>query len=246
MELHYQRVLFEELCAEDGLAVLAPGLGLRFLLARLLRRYCDPAHFVVVVNATAEEEDFLVSQLALDDVSPLPAVVNNEVPVADRCERKTREPKRKWKQKAGEEARAERERGSGRGRKETAWKRKYASRSPSGIGSASGKRKRKRKAKLETQAESESGHGRGSEIQKERWNSVRIARPSHLCVFLRPRACFLTLPSLFDRASIHCRVAVYASGGVVFVTSRIMVVDILSHRFPTSSITGIIVCHAER
>ena len=86
MALHFQRLLQTQLNDEDALTVLAPGLGLRFLLADLLRRYCDPAHFVVVVNATAEEEDFLVRHLALEDVQPLPLVINNEVAVADRSE----------------------------------------------------------------------------------------------------------------------------------------------------------------
>ena len=150
----------------DALTVLAPGLGLRFLLADLLRRYCDPAHFVVVVNATAEEEDFLVRHLALEDVQPLPLVINNEVAVADRSET-TRE------QNGRAPARASR-------------------------------------ADLE--------HG-----------ALATARAAPPAPFPRPHS-----------------VTVYANGGVVFVTSRILVVDMLTNRFPTSSLTGLIVCHAER
>jgi len=84
MDLHYQRALLAEMREEDALVVLAPGLGLRFLLANLLRQYCDPEHFVVVLNASADEEEFLISTLALEDVKPLPVVVNNEVSIADR------------------------------------------------------------------------------------------------------------------------------------------------------------------
>ena len=160
MALHFQRLLQTQLNDEDALTVLAPGLGLRFLLADLLRRYCDPAHFVVVVNATAEEEDFLVRHLALEDVQPLPLVINNEVAVADRSET-TRE------QNGRAPARASR-------------------------------------ADLE--------HGALA--------TARAAPPP---------------PP-----------PVYANGGVVFVTSRILVVDMLTNRFPTSSLTGLIVCHAER
>jgi len=84
MDLHYQRALLAEMREEDALVVLAPGLGLRFLLANLLRQYCDPEHFVVVLNASADEEEHLISTLALEDVKPLPVVVNNEVSIADR------------------------------------------------------------------------------------------------------------------------------------------------------------------
>nr|WJN24994.1 single-stranded DNA endonuclease [Tranzscheliella williamsii] len=42
------------------------------------------------------------------------------------------------------------------------------------------------------------------------------------------------------------RSEIYLSGGIMSVTSRILVVDMLSKRIPTSLITGLIVLHAER
>ncbi|KAJ9098668.1 hypothetical protein QFC21_004316 [Naganishia friedmannii] len=42
------------------------------------------------------------------------------------------------------------------------------------------------------------------------------------------------------------RKSLYESGGLISVTSRILVVDMLTHNIPTNLITGIIVLHAER
>lgn len=40
------------------------------------------------------------------------------------------------------------------------------------------------------------------------------------------------------------REKIYLQGGVLFVSSRILVVDFLKHRIPTPQITGILVCRA--
>ena len=39
---------------------------------------------------------------------------------------------------------------------------------------------------------------------------------------------------------------IYSAGGILSVTSRILIVDMLSNTVPTESITGIVVLHAER
>lgn len=41
-----------------------------------------------------------------------------------------------------------------------------------------------------------------------------------------------------------CREKIYLQGGVLFVSPRILVVDLLKHRIPTAQITGILVCRA--
>lgn len=40
------------------------------------------------------------------------------------------------------------------------------------------------------------------------------------------------------------REKLYLQGGVLFVSSRILVVDLLKHRIPTPQITGFLVCRA--
>lgn len=43
---------------------------------------------------------------------------------------------------------------------------------------------------------------------------------------------------------LFCREKIYLQGGVLFVSSRILVVDLLKHRIPTPQITGFLVCRA--
>jgi DNA excision repair protein ERCC-4 len=47
----------------DALLILARGLGLRTVIASILRLYDGPSHLIVVVNATAEEEKGLGEEL---------------------------------------------------------------------------------------------------------------------------------------------------------------------------------------
>lgn len=42
MPLPYIRQIIEEACGSDGLHIIARGLGLQQILARLLRAFCDP------------------------------------------------------------------------------------------------------------------------------------------------------------------------------------------------------------
>jgi len=44
----------------------------------------------------------------------------------------------------------------------------------------------------------------------------------------------------------HCRESVYLSGGVLFVTSRILVVDMLTKKLPIHLVTGIVVYRAHK
>lgn len=49
-----------------------------------------------------------------------------------------------------------------------------------------------------------------------------------------------------DKASVSMREKIYADGGVVSVTSRILVVDLLSKLLDPETVTGLVVLHAER
>lgn len=42
----------------------------------------------------------------------------------------------------------------------------------------------------------------------------------------------------------HQRLSLYSSGGIFFITTRILIVDLLTHRLPTSSVEGIILLNA--
>ena len=58
------------------------------------------------------------------------------------------------------------------------------------------------------------------------------------------QSCLLYLPDLCNSLSV--RKEIYLQGGVLFVTSRIVVVDMLTDRIPVDKISGIIVTHAHK
>ena len=63
--LPYQRTVLQQVTERDGLLILARGLGLQLLVARLLKVYEDAANLVLVINATPEEERGLGEELGM-------------------------------------------------------------------------------------------------------------------------------------------------------------------------------------
>lgn len=63
--------------------------------------------------------------------------------------------------------------------------------------------------------------------------------------------CLLPTTSVIDLSLLHLMVAyaarqdLYKSGGILSVTSRILVVDLLHKRMPIELITGLVILHAE-
>lgn len=49
-----------------------------------------------------------------------------------------------------------------------------------------------------------------------------------------------------ERASVSMRERIYAEGGILSVTSRILVVDLLSKLLDPEKITGMVVLHADK
>lgn len=79
------RKIFTDLINDDGLVVLAKGLGIRVLLCRFIKFYADVPNLVFVINCTNEVE-ILHDILHRDGVpiNRLPPVVTSSVSVADR------------------------------------------------------------------------------------------------------------------------------------------------------------------
>ncbi|XP_052256550.1 DNA repair endonuclease XPF-like [Dreissena polymorpha] len=76
--LEYEQQIFLDAFHEDGLLVMAKGLGIERIFLSFLKVYCDPANLVLVLNTTNLEEDFYIEQLERENVSPLPKSINNE------------------------------------------------------------------------------------------------------------------------------------------------------------------------
>ncbi|KAL3214080.1 hypothetical protein MRX96_035006 [Rhipicephalus microplus] len=61
--LEFETQMFLDLHNEDGLVIVAKGLGIERLLLSLIKVHNDPGSLVLILGTTAEEEEFFISQL---------------------------------------------------------------------------------------------------------------------------------------------------------------------------------------
>ncbi|KAL1843923.1 hypothetical protein VTJ49DRAFT_6866 [Mycothermus thermophilus] len=83
----------------------------------------------------------------------------------------------------------------------------------------------------------------GADDRENAWIGEALAE--HAAISLTPRARGLTLVNT-DYTSVGSREKMYADGGIFSITSRILVVDMLTGLLNPESITGMIVLHADR
>ncbi|XP_066301514.1 DNA repair endonuclease XPF-like [Branchiostoma lanceolatum] len=82
--LQYENEIFLDALHEDGLTITAKGLGADRVLLNYLQLYCDASNLVIVINTTQQEEEYLIEELSVAGVSPLPKSVTNEYSITDR------------------------------------------------------------------------------------------------------------------------------------------------------------------
>lgn len=82
--LDYEKQIFLDCFHEDGLLVMAKGLGLERILLNFLRIYCDPGQLVLVLNTNSDEEEYFIDELRHLKTASLPKVINNEVATTER------------------------------------------------------------------------------------------------------------------------------------------------------------------
>ena len=83
----------------------------------------------------------------------------------------------------------------------------------------------------------------GAEERENDWIGEALAE--HYAVSRSPLARGLKIITT-DKATVPMREKIYAEGGVVSVTSRILVVDLLSKLLDPETVTGLVVLHAEK
>lgn len=84
-ELEYENQAFVEQLSNDGLTIMARGLGVEKVFLRFMRLYCDPQNLVLVVNTTNAEEGYFLEELhSGEQVQQLPTLITNEVNVKQR------------------------------------------------------------------------------------------------------------------------------------------------------------------
>ncbi|EEC02787.1 DNA repair endonuclease xp-f / mei-9 / rad1, putative [Ixodes scapularis] len=82
--LEFETQLFLDLHNEDGLVILAKGLGIERLLLSLIKVHNDPGNLVLVLGTTSQEEEFFISRLEADNVNPLPKSITADCSTKDR------------------------------------------------------------------------------------------------------------------------------------------------------------------
>ncbi|KAI0475917.1 DNA repair endonuclease XPF [Xylariaceae sp. FL0804] len=83
----------------------------------------------------------------------------------------------------------------------------------------------------------------GAEDRENAWIGEALAE--HAAVSMSPRARGLTVVNT-DFTSVAAREKMYAKGGIYSITSRILVVDLLTGLLRPDSITGVVLLHAEK
>ncbi|KAL2269488.1 hypothetical protein VTJ83DRAFT_1672 [Remersonia thermophila] len=83
----------------------------------------------------------------------------------------------------------------------------------------------------------------GADDRENAWIGEALAE--HAAISMTPRARGLTLVNT-ESASVGAREKLYAAGGIFSITSRILVVDMLTGMLNPESVTGMIVLHADR
>ncbi|KAK6192721.1 hypothetical protein SNE40_004145 [Patella caerulea] len=77
--LEYEKQIFLDAFHEDGLTILARGLGIQRIFMNFLKVYSDQGSLVLVLNTSSSDEDYFLEQLEAECVKPLPKVITNEM-----------------------------------------------------------------------------------------------------------------------------------------------------------------------
>ncbi|KAI8302461.1 DNA repair protein [Colletotrichum sp. SAR11_59] len=83
----------------------------------------------------------------------------------------------------------------------------------------------------------------GAEDRENNWIGEALAE--HAAISMSPNARGLTVVNT-DFTSVGAREKMYARGGIFSITSRILVVDLLTNLLDTEKVTGLVVLHADR
>uniref|UniRef100_A0A8C5GG57 DNA repair endonuclease XPF n=1 Tax=Gouania willdenowi TaxID=441366 RepID=A0A8C5GG57_GOUWI len=82
--LDFETEMFLSLLGCDGLLVVAEGMGLDRILLQFLRVYSEPGSLVLLLNATAPEQEYFTEQLRVEGVTHLPRTVTSDIQSTER------------------------------------------------------------------------------------------------------------------------------------------------------------------
>ncbi|RUS69234.1 hypothetical protein EGW08_023005, partial [Elysia chlorotica] len=84
MMLDFENQIFLDLFHEDGLLIMARGLGISRLFGEFLKVYCDPASLVLVLNTTPADEAYFSDTIEKNGIAHPPKIVTNEISTTER------------------------------------------------------------------------------------------------------------------------------------------------------------------
>ena len=61
--LEYENQLFMDMFNNDGLLIMADGLGIERIFTNFIKLYSDPSHLVLILNTQDAEEQFFINKL---------------------------------------------------------------------------------------------------------------------------------------------------------------------------------------
>ncbi|KAM9838116.1 DNA repair endonuclease XPF [Aulostomus maculatus] len=82
--LEFETEMFLSLFGNDGLLVVAEGMGIDRILLQFMRVYSEHGSLVLLLNTTAPEQEYFTEQLRVEGVTHLPRTVTSDVQSTDR------------------------------------------------------------------------------------------------------------------------------------------------------------------
>ena len=82
--LPYRLQIIQDMLEQDGLLILAKGLGLHQILLTLLKLYCEPTNLVFFLNAHSEEQEQYVAELKAEGVKCTPHIISADISASER------------------------------------------------------------------------------------------------------------------------------------------------------------------
>ncbi|CAF3786827.1 unnamed protein product [Rotaria magnacalcarata] len=84
--LQYENEIILQLYHEDGLLILARGLGLERIFCEMMKLYCAEHNLVFILGCTDAEQNYFTEQLISDGIDPPPRVITADISIQERKE----------------------------------------------------------------------------------------------------------------------------------------------------------------
>ncbi|CAF1127805.1 unnamed protein product [Adineta ricciae] len=84
--LQYENEIILQIFHEDGLLILARGLGLERIFCEMLKLYCAEHNLVFILGCTDVEQNYFIEQLIHQGIDPPPRVITADISIHERKE----------------------------------------------------------------------------------------------------------------------------------------------------------------